>query len=255
PCGECGPCLRVANKSSEGVLLVEPAGNNIKLEAATAVLDFLSLQRVSRARVVIVEQAQLLNPQTGNALLKVIEEPPPESHFILLVSEISQLLPTLRSRVQNVRFSPLNDDVLKRAHASHEWMVRAARGSFSQLEALNSPEVAELRQLAVDFLTDAGQDLRRSLEKTVLETKERESALQFARLMQQILRDWTVLEGGGDVLNVDLKDRLSGLPKVDARSRAELWRQAFQVEMDLLAHVDRALVLENFFYRARQALR
>lgn len=254
PCGDCGPCKRVELQQSESVLFIEPTANTIKLEAAGHVLDFLSLQRIGRARVVIVDQAQMLNPQTANALLKAIEEPPPETFFILLTAEISQLLPTLRSRLQSVRFSPLSESVLKSAEGIQDWMLKSARGSFETLEQFKDENVASLRALAIEFLKDASQDLRTSLEKAQGEAKDRESALTFTRLLQQLLRDWTVL-GSGTVIHGDLAKTLESLPQADPKARVDLWQGAFQMEMDILAHVDRSLCLENFYYRSRQALR
>jgi DNA polymerase-3 subunit delta' len=254
PCGECGPCKRVELNQSESVLYIEPQANTIKLEAASQVLDFLALQRIGRARVVIVDQAQMLNPQTANALLKAIEEPPPETFFILLTAEISQLLPTLRSRLQSVRFSPLSESVLKSAEGVEEWMLKSARGSFETLEQFKDEGVANLRSLAIDFLKDASQDQRTALEKAQGEAKDRESALTFTRLLQQLLRDWSVL-GAGTVIHGDLEKTLASLPAVESKKRVDLWQGAFQMEMDILAHVDRALCLENFYYRTRQALR
>lgn len=254
PCGECGPCKRVEINQSESMLYIEPSASTIKLEAAGQVLDFLSLQRIGRARVVIVDQAQMLNPQTANALLKAIEEPPPETFFILLTSEISQLLPTLRSRLQSVRFSPLPESVLQNAEGAEPWMLKSARGSFEMLEQFKDENVASLRALAIDFLKDASQDQRTALEKVQTEAKDRESALTFSRLLQQLLRDWSIL-GSGTVIHSDLAPALESLPKAEPKKRVDLWQGAFQMEMDILAHVDRGLCLENFYYRTRAALR
>ncbi len=212
PCGTCGQCLRAEARQSEGTLFIAPEKNAIKLEAAHEILDFLSLQRVSSARIVIIDQAHLLNLQTANALLKVIEEPPPETYFILVTSEFSLLLPTLRSRVQTIRFAP-------QAYAP-------------------DPEQSELRELAAHFLDDAGQGRREALDRAQAESKDRENALQFVRLLQRELRERTL--------------RNSETGKV--RTLTALWQSAYKVELDLLANVDRALLLENFYYRARAAL-
>lgn len=215
-CRECGPCRRVESRSSESVLHVAPDGTTIKLESAHQILDFLSLRQVGRARIVIIEQANLLGVQTANALLKVIEEPPPHSYFIMLAQSASQLLPTLRSRSQAIPFAP-------RPRAEE-------------------PEDMQMRGIARQFLRDAFEDTRGSLEQVQAEAKDREVALQFARQMQFVIRDWAA-------------GKTPGLPDVELRRKTDLWRQAFQTEMDILGNVDRALLLENFFYRARHALR
>jgi DNA polymerase-3 subunit delta' len=225
PCGECGPCRRVEMGSSESVCFIEPEKNTIKLEAAAEILDFLSLQRLSRARIVIADQAHLLNAQTANALLKAIEEPPPESYFILTTPGTSQLLPTLRSRVQNMAFQPAERAINEDARA--------------------------VRELALKFLNAAAQRSRSGLEEVQAEGKDKETALAFTRELQSILRDWTTLESGS-LIDPNIKTTLMILPKVDIARRVQLWQQAHKAEQDLLGNIDRALIFENFFYRARE---
>ena len=59
-----------------------------------------------KARVFLVDDADKLNPQSANALLKTLEEPPRTSHLILITSRPAMLLATVRSRCQVIRFSP-----------------------------------------------------------------------------------------------------------------------------------------------------
>src|SRR5256886_16446915 len=62
------------------------------------------------ARVFIVEDADTMNDQAANALLKTLEEPPPTSHLILTTSNPTALLPTIRSRCQTIRFAPIETE-------------------------------------------------------------------------------------------------------------------------------------------------
>ena len=59
------------------------------------------------ARVFIVEDADYMNDQAANALLKTLEEPPPASHLILTTSNPTALVATIRSRCQIIRFAPI----------------------------------------------------------------------------------------------------------------------------------------------------
>ena len=61
----------------------------------------------SRRRVFVLEDAHTLNDQAANRLLKTLEEPAPFAHFILLAPTPRELLPTIASRCQQVRFDPL----------------------------------------------------------------------------------------------------------------------------------------------------
>lgn len=254
PCGECPACLRVERRQSEGVLYIEPEKGVIKLDCAEMILQFLNLRRISRARVVLIDGAQHLNPQAANALLKAIEEPPEQTYFILIVNEWAQLLPTLRSRSQLLRFQPLAVEDLPAVEGEPQWMRLAARGSISELESLRSQGGAELRALALRFLSGALRGERQVVAEWIDQTKDREVGLQALHFLQQLLRDWTVLESG-EVIHQDIGAQLAELPVRTVATRAELWHKAFGLERDLVAHVDRALVFENFFYQAQAAER
>lgn len=252
PCGECPACRRVENQQSESVLLIEPDKGMIKLESAHEVLQFLTLQRLGRARVVIVDSAQSMNPQATNSLLKAIEEPPPETFFIILIDELSQVLPTLRSRLQLVRFAPLSDDSLRMGQDVPEWMVRSSRGSRSRLESFQAEETEDLRGLIFEFISGSLEGRREIMPAVFERMKDREAALGAIRYLQQLLRDWTVM-GDADVIHSDFKARLETLRPVGEAKRVELWRRAFQMELDFVAHVDKNLLFENFFYSAKAA--
>jgi len=66
-------------------------------------------------RVVIVDSADELNANAANALLKSLEEPPPRALFLLVTSQPSGLLPTIRSRCRRLDLAPLDADSLRRA--------------------------------------------------------------------------------------------------------------------------------------------
>ncbi len=248
PCGECPSCLRVAGGQSESVLYVEPSKNTIKLEAAREILAFLNLRRLGRARVVLIDGAQNLNPQAANALLKIIEEPPAQTYFVLIVSAWSQLLPTLRSRLQARHFNPLSEAEIQKLETEPvpTWMLRSARGSFSQLEAFRDPQSDEIRKLTLGLLAGALAGQREGLEHLLEHSKDREVAGRAIAFLQQLLRDWSVL-GTGELLHADLESSLAALPPLPSEQRLALWRKAHQLEQDLNAHVDRFLLFENFF--------
>ncbi len=213
PCGTCGSCVRVDNRNSEAVLWVEPeSGGMIKLEAAHKIRDFLSLTRVRRARVVIVNEAQALNPQATNALLKAVEEPPPSTYFMFLTPDVNLFTPTLRSRLQVIRLP----------RAPHQWTA----------------EDETVREDGEAFLSACWSRDRAAMSQVLENRKDRESALEFARALAWILRDWSMGETAYE-----------NWPELEPRTKVEFWRWAHQAEVDLNGHVDRNLVFENLFYR------
>ena len=125
PCGICPSCQRVRKKQHESLMWVVPDGLQIKIESAHQIIHFLSLKKLRRHNVVVIEEAHKLNIRTGNALLKTLEEPPEGTVFILLTSQPSSLLPTIRSRVRNFSFSPLSDQQLRKLRPdAPDWVLK-----------------------------------------------------------------------------------------------------------------------------------
>ena len=87
---------------------------SIAAETARGIAPFLHLTAAEGGwRVVIVDGAEDLNPQSANALLKVLEEPPPRAVLILVCSAPGRLLPTIRSRCRHLALAPLADVDMK----------------------------------------------------------------------------------------------------------------------------------------------
>lgn len=86
----------------------------VPVEDVRRAVQFLSRTSAGNGRrVVIVDKADHLNRNAANALLKVLEEPPAGGVLFLVCDRPGRLLPTLRSRCQMVRFSPLQDDEMQ----------------------------------------------------------------------------------------------------------------------------------------------
>ena len=88
-------------------------------------------------RIAIVDTADDLNINAANALLKLIEEPPPRSLFILVSNQPGRLLPTIRSRCRRLQMEPLGVDDLSATltaldRAAEPALVGRARGSVAE---------------------------------------------------------------------------------------------------------------------------
>jgi DNA polymerase III delta' subunit len=107
-CGECDSCSKIIGGIHPDVvtLVREGAANIVPIESVrNQVIARIGLPpHEADVRVFIVEEATAMAPPAANALLKTLEEPPPRTLFILLTTAPEQLLPTIRSRCQRVRF-------------------------------------------------------------------------------------------------------------------------------------------------------
>jgi DNA polymerase-3 subunit delta' len=109
PCGRCKSCKKIESGNHPDIILIEPSGAFIKIDQIRELCHALSLKPYeARLRVAIICDAHTMNPSAGNALLKVLEEPPDQTMLILIAPHSSDLLPTVASRCQLVRFNPIS---------------------------------------------------------------------------------------------------------------------------------------------------
>jgi DNA polymerase-3 subunit delta' len=118
-CGKCAACAWMEQGSHpdfrrlEPESLAEPAeaeeggdrkkGLQIEVDQVRGLTDFIQLSSHRRgAKVVLIHPAEALNVNAANALLKGLEEPPPRTYFLLVAHRWHQLLPTIRSRCEQV---------------------------------------------------------------------------------------------------------------------------------------------------------
>ena len=108
-CGTCAACVRIARGVHPDVIVVEPGDSgSIKIEQIRDAIESAGYRPFEgRRRVVIVNEADAMAASPQNALLKMLEEPPPSSVFILITARPDMLLPTVRSRCQHLRFQPV----------------------------------------------------------------------------------------------------------------------------------------------------
>lgn len=115
-------------------------------------ISFLTLKPVeSEWRIVIVDEAHLMNTAAQNAFLKTMEEPPPQTLLILVAHQKARLLPTIRSRGQVFDFPALPPQTLLQEGGSdlralpkdvQDALLRMARGGIGSLKRLLDPAVS-----------------------------------------------------------------------------------------------------------------
>ena len=118
PCMQCKGCRRVQNMTHPDLLLpsCKEKDRTIKVDDLREIIRALSFHASEGGRrVVLIENAQRMTPQSQNALLKSLEEPDSETTFLLTSSGETGLLPTVRSRCRVVRVQPWENAAVQSA--------------------------------------------------------------------------------------------------------------------------------------------
>lgn len=107
-CDHCTSCKKIDHGLHPDVLVIEPEGQNIKVEQIRQLQKELAYRPYEgKYRVCIVTAADRMAPHIPNTLLKTLEEPPLHTVIVLLANSSRFVLPTILSRCQAVRFNPL----------------------------------------------------------------------------------------------------------------------------------------------------
>lgn len=206
-------------------------------------------------RVAIVDPADDLNRSAANALLKILEEPPERSVFLLTNHVPGRLLPTIRSRCRVLRFAPLTDDALAAAlhGASQDWAASEVEGVVTLAEGSMRKAVSALSAggLEVDALLNRiwqadeadWQAIQSLADKVTL--KGREAAFD---LLQSRMFKLLAAEAGAQL---DARGSAS-------RQLARLWMvESERLREGTAFNLDRKQLLLTFFRRlfaTRQAI-
>ena len=280
-CGECGPCKRTANfnypsasdaEEFKGIiwsdhpdvglvvapkrLLVVPQMRQIEREA-----NFRPFE--GKARFFLVEDADKLNDPSANALLKVLEEPPHTSHLILMTSRPAMLLPTILSRCQMIRFSPVTAEeiegylVKNKLASPAEARVRArvARGSLGRaieqdFEEFSSQRKSMLRVLEALSTSKDHMQLLKSAEELNSAQQKDEYEVRLD-VLEALIRDAWMLSLKAPAEGVANIDLLPQLQKIG--NQVESWRparwisQIEELREQLVVNINRKAATDSLF--------
>ena len=113
PCGECQPCRAILAGSNPDVIEIDAASHNM-VDDIRELRDRVAFASMgSRYKVYILDEAHMLTRSAFNALLKTLEEPPPNVVFVLATTELHKVPETIRSRCQVLLFRRVSDAEIK----------------------------------------------------------------------------------------------------------------------------------------------
>jgi DNA polymerase III subunit delta' len=223
-CGQCRSCRKIQADSHPDIIRIEPAGQYIRIAQIRELLGILAMKPYeAKLRVVIISDAHAMNPEAGNALLKILEEPPQSTILILTAYGAGDLLPTIVSRCQQIRFNPLPLTRLAAMLVEKEGvtpesarvLAAMADGSYSRSLRLYRQNWIERRRWLIHaggFLmgTSCPRVTMTGLMALALELIEKKSGLLEAlEILTSFYRDLAVIKfRQGRIINEDLLDKI-----------------------------------------------
>ncbi len=115
PCNECSICRDADNFALSDIIEIDAASNNTVNDARELREGTIYTPERCKYKIYIIDEVHMLSKEAFNALLKIIEEPPPHIKFIMATTELHKVLPTILSRCQRFDFRRIRtEDIAER---------------------------------------------------------------------------------------------------------------------------------------------
>jgi len=207
PCGRCAACTQVSAGTHPDLELVAKPENKSFIPLELLIGDEAHRMReglchnmalrpfMGGRKIALIDDADYLNKEGANCLLKTLEEPPPRSVLILIGTSPARQLPTIRSRCQLIRFHPLSAEVLAGLLISQEAaagmdearrLAECSRGSLRRALELADEQLWAFRH---DFLPQLTGPRPESVRLAEAVTKFVDEAGREAAARRQRLRE------------------------------------------------------------------
>jgi len=112
-CHSCNACLQVEKGCHVDTVVFEDEGESIKIETVRKILERLNMTRQAQYKILLIQSLERMTTEAANSFLKMLEEPPERTVFIMTTDNIQLILPTILSRVRVVKFNSVSPKYLK----------------------------------------------------------------------------------------------------------------------------------------------
>ncbi len=209
PCGTCRSCIQCDSGNQPDIIWVtheKPTVISVDDIREQVNNDIIIKPYSSRYKIYIIPEAELMNPQAQNALLKTIEEPPEYAVIMLLTNNLDKMLPTILSRCITLNLKPVGEldmmEYLSRMgvpQAKAKFCVGFAFGNLGKAVRLaTSEEYNEIKHDCVQILKDINRmeiyDLINAVKKM---SKYKLDIYDYLDIMMMWYRDILMLKVSG----------------------------------------------------------
>jgi DNA polymerase-3 subunit delta' len=245
-CETCSSCRAIENGNFPDVMVISPEKSVLKIEQMRAMKQTAYLKpMVGRKRIFVIDRAEKMNEEAANSVLKILEEPPSFTHIILITHNPYLILPTIKSRCQELSFSQISKRDIEKVLVERGLDEEKARiisllvrGNLKQATNLNWKEVQPLRKKAwqlFDVVLE-GKGMSSFVKNYAFGRRETIEAefVQMLEVLSSFYRDLLLIQSSGEknlLMNPDYEGGLQNAAK----------RLSLGQALDFLVKIDSAL--------------
>jgi len=267
PCGNCTSCRKVEKKTHVDVIYleVEEEKDNILVEQVESVIEKAQFPPFEgNAKIFIIDDAHLLNETSSNMFLKTLEEPKENNYFFLITDKPDSILPTIRSRSQEITFRSL--DLAQ--HLTVTGLSEDAIRPYAVMGGGFTKHREDIEEFA--FFREKVLNVLQAIEgnKSILEIEDdmvslfadatREKKDRFFELIIMFIRDLVVIKAGKPkkVYNSDFSEKLMNLSQAfSSENLFSLEQLVRQTKVNLYYNINIRHLITIFITEGRKVLK
>ena len=222
-CEICSSCKAINSGNFPDVMTISPENDSLKIKQMRDLKHLAYLKpMIAKKRIFIIEEAEKMGNEAANSFLKVLDEPPLSSYFILITHNFYVILPTIKSRCQTLTFSQVSseeaeDYLVDKGYDRERARIIAflVRGNLREALTLDWDEFQAQREEAWKLLLSFLKNGKTSafLEKFHSQRKSdlMKNFTKEFEIFSSFCRDLILIKEKGDddfLMNPDYKDEL-----------------------------------------------
>lgn len=269
PCGRCQNCIQSFSDNHPDIIHVKHEKPNVISvdDIRTQVNQDVSIKPYGgKKKIYIIPEAEKMNAQAQNALLKTLEEPPSYAVMLLLTENVDELLPTIQSRCITLSMKPVKDGVIKAFLMEEvklpdykaDICVAFARGNLGKAKLLaQNEEFDKIREDVLSLLRHVNDMEIYELTEAVRKATEWKLEISdYLDIMSIWYRDVCLFKATMDANNLIFKDEIQYIRKVANTSSYEGLEEIIEAlekaRKRLQANVNFELVMELLFLALKE---
>lgn len=246
-----------------------PGANFIRIDSIRQLKNDIYLKGIKgKKKIYLISRADMMNIESYNSLLKILEEPPGDSLLILTTARINSLPATIIGRCQKIKFNPLHTSEIEEyirsirkdfTEEEVKFYSRLSEGSIVKLLNLLNTNYVELRDNIVDLLrniiTNSFISISNEIKK-IIENKDKDKIKYVLQVLQWWFRDVIYISNGKKeyVINIDRVDVLEKFSKNIKSGNYKILNMLEDSLRDVDVNINPELALNKLFFNLKTEL-
>jgi DNA polymerase-3 subunit delta' len=262
-CDECETCRAIDRNRFPDVIEISAAKDVIQIGQMRFMKQMAYFRPMAKGkRVFIIDDADKMNDESANSILKILEEPPLFTHIILTTDNPHRILPTIKSRCRTLTFLPVSNQEIEKLLVERDLpedrakiISLVSRGNLERALSLDWEDVREKKKAAWEIFLAllSAQGTSSSVRRLgfVQRAIVREELEQLFELLSSFCRDFILIKEGGErrfLMNPDYEPALREIQKTLGLER--LFNGSAQIDFaisGLSRNLNAGLLVSTFF--------